>query len=95
MKSSQVKQPQQTKTTPFQAFINGKLTPNEFAVLVIVQADAKGNSLTASSTDISNRLNGTLSRHAVARALRNLQEAGWLSWQTRSASNRASLITVN
>lgn len=82
--------------TPFKAFINGKLTPNEFAVLVIVQANAKGSTLTASTTEISNQLNGNLSRHAVARALRNLRDNGWLSWQTRAAnSSRTSIITVN
>ena len=82
------------QSTPFQAFVNGQLTPNEFAVLVTVQANANGNSLTASATEISNRLNGNLSRHAVARALRNLQDEGWLSWQTRGV-NRTSTITVN
>ena len=84
----------QSKSTPFQAFINGKLTPNEFAVLVTVQANANGKNLTASATEISGRLNGNLSRHAVARALRNLQDEGWISWQTRGI-NRTSTITVN
>jgi hypothetical protein len=84
----------QSKSTPFQAFINGKLTPNEFAVLVTVQANANGKNLTASATEISNQLNGNLSRHAVARALRNLQDEGWISWQTRGI-NRTSTITVN
>jgi MarR-like DNA-binding transcriptional regulator SgrR of sgrS sRNA len=83
------------QSTPFTAFINGQLTPNEFAVLITVQANANGNRLNTSSTEISNRLNGTLSRHAVARALRNLQDNGWLSWQTRTGSNRTSTITVN
>ena len=82
-----------TYTTPFQAFINGSLTPNEFAVLVTIQANAKGNTLTASSTDISNRLNGGLSRHAVARALRNLQRDNWLTWDT-SGGSRNSTISV-
>ena len=84
----------QSKSTPFQAFINGKLTPNEFAVLVTVQANANGKNLTASATEISNQLNGNLSRHAVARALRNLQDEGWISWQTRGV-NRTSTITVS
>ena len=84
----------QSKSTPFQAFINGKLTPNEFAVLVTVQANANGKNLTVSATEISNQLNGNLSRHAVARALRNLQDEGWISWQTRGV-NRTSTITVN
>ena len=84
-----------SQSTPFQAFVNGQLTPNEFAVLVTIQASANGKkSITASATEISNRLNGDLSRHAVARALRNLQDEGWLSWQTRGV-NRTSTITVN
>jgi hypothetical protein len=81
-------------TTPFKALVNGQLTPNEFAVLIAVQTNAYGNTLTASATEISSRLNGNLSRHAVARALRNLQDGGWLSWQTRGI-NRTSTITMN
>lgn len=83
-----------SQSTPFKAFINGELTPNEFAVLITTQANASGNNLTASATEISSYLHGNLSRHAVARALRNLQDKGWLSWRTRGI-NRTSAIMVN
>lgn len=77
------------------AFLNGDLSVNELVVFTAVQAktDFTG-SVTASATEISNSLDGDLSRHAVARALRNLQSDGWLSWQTGGAS-RTSTIQVN
>lgn len=79
----------------FQSFRNGNLTPQEFAVMVAVQGIANGQpSITASATEISDAIYGNLSRHAVARALRNLQNDGWLSWQT-SGVNRTSTIVVN
>lgn len=79
----------------FQSFRNGGLTAQEFAVIVAVQALANGTSrLTASATAISEALNGNLSRHAVARALRNLEDDGWISWKT-SGINRTSTIVVN
>lgn len=81
-------------STPFQALVNGELTPNEFAVLVAVQANADKNVLTASAAKISNQLNGNLSRHAVRRALRNLQNNGWILWQT-SGTNQPSTIVMN
>lgn len=76
------------------AFVNGKMSVNEFTVYVAVTAKANGSSVTASATEISDSLRGDLSRHAVARALRNLQSDGWLSWQT-GGSNRTSTIQVN
>lgn len=81
--------------TLFQSFREGNVTPQEFAVMVAVQALANGSSrITASATEISEALNGNLSRHAVARALRNLQDDGWISWRT-SGVNRTSTIVVN
>ena len=80
--------------SPINAFLDGKLTVNEYTVLVAVQAKADGYSVTASATDISNSLRGDLSRHAVARALRNLQRDNWLTWRT-AGINRTSTIQVN
>ena len=75
-------------TSPLiQSLNNGDLTPNEFAVLVAGQALANGSkTLTASTTALSKVLNG-LSRHAVARALRNLENEGWLTWDTNGGSS--------
>jgi hypothetical protein len=83
------------QSSVFQSFRNGALTPQEFAVMVTVQALANGSrSLSASTTKISAALNGNLSRHAVARALRNLQRDNWLTWNT-SGGSRNSVIAVN
>jgi len=85
----------QTQASLFQSFRNGNLTPQEFAVMVAILGLANGQrNVTASATEISEALYGNLSRHAVARAIRNLQSDGWLSWKT-SGINRTSTIVVN
>lgn len=77
------------------AFLDGKLSVNEFTVLVAVQAKTGVNStITTSATSISDSLRGDLSRHAVARALRNLQRDNWIVWNTKG-NNRTSTIFVN
>jgi hypothetical protein len=80
--------------SPINAFIDGQLSVNEYTVLVAVLAKAEGRSTTVSATEISNSLRGDLSRHAVARALRNLQRDNWLTWKTAGV-NRTSTIQVN
>jgi len=80
--------------SPINAFLDGKLSVNEYTVLVAVSAKAAGHSATVSATEISNSLRGDLSRHAVARALRNLQRDNWLTWNT-SGINRTSEIRVS
>jgi hypothetical protein len=77
------------------AFMNGNLTVNEFTVYVAVQAKSDfTGTVIASATEISDSLRGALSRHAVARAIRNLQRDKWLTWETRGV-NRISEIRVS
>lgn len=77
-----------------ETFIDGNMTVNEYTVLVAVQAKSNDNGeVTTSASEISNSLRGELSRHAVARALRNLQKDNWLKWNTKGTS-RTATITV-
>jgi len=80
--------------TLFQSLRSGDLTPNEFAVAVAVQALANGQRTVSTSTpQISSLLNG-LSRHAVARALRNLEKKSIINWQTTRVDGGCSTIMV-
>ena len=83
-----------TQQSLFQSIRTGALTPQEFAVMVTVQALANGGrSITTTTTSISAALNGSLSRHAVARALRNLETDNWLTWDTTSKPK--TTISIN
>ncbi len=78
----------------FRSFLDGDLSVNEFAVLTALLSRTNGNAgaIKTTAPEISTTFRGELSRHAVARALRNLQKDNWLTW---SISGRNSTITVN
>jgi hypothetical protein len=73
---------------------NGQITTNEFAVLTVVRAGASSGRLNASTTQIADSLNGELSRHAVARALRSLQKRNWLSWNTGTGQRNSTIVVA-
>ncbi len=72
----------------FAQFSNGKLTTNEFAVMVAVSTMANDNNVVdqVTSTEIAENLHGNISRHAVLRALRNLQKKDFIHWHTSPRS---------
>lgn len=73
-------------------FLNGELSVNEFTVLVAVNSKAdKTGAVKATTTEIADGLNNSLSRHAVARALRNLQDKNLLTWQTNTFDSRSTI----
>lgn len=83
-------------TNIFKQFLNGSLTVNEFAVFTVVNTKAGKQSVLAgtTTTQIAEALNNGLSRHAVARALRNLQRKQFIDWQTQGIGGGLSTITV-
>ena len=76
-----------------QSFFDGKLTPQEFAVLAtLLHYEAENGKVCTNSTQISSRLHGKLNSRAVARALRNLHNSNWIKWD--AGTGRTSTITV-
>lgn len=61
---------------------SGELSVNEFAVYVAVRAKSNKGTVNTTTTQISQDLNNSLSRHAVARSLRKLQKKNLVTWST-------------
>ncbi len=81
-------------STLFSQFSNGKITVNEFAVMVAVATKANGGNIVSdvTTTEIAEDLQNNLSRHAVARALRNLQKKNFLDWRTANGRIGSTIV---
>jgi hypothetical protein len=78
-------------------FLNGDLTVNEFTVYVAVSALADQYStrtLSTTTPQLVSRLGNSLSRHAVARSLRNLQNKEMINWNTNTGSRYSQIEVI-